>query len=582
MASSNTMTLQSNLPTIGRRQLLGGVTAIVASDTSATHAATLVHPPASVAQVPDRASLVAFQGELGQAVLLEERGRSGLFVLRDGRAPVGDELEGLSIQSGQGVRHWERQWDGVNAKPEWFGAKANVNSSLQAKVNRIAIQACFALCPRTVFEAGTYFIDSTLQFNTSFRQAIGVGPSWDGAMSGTRIISKDNSRDAVLIGTYGPQHGANDMEFENLLAGWELPRAPRGTALGTPVAWHVEHNTSCQLRKLSAYNVTIGFFFYATVYCKVISCRVYRDALFGGRNDFFIGMWVRGLPASSGFAGGNASLYVKQFSAALARPGAGFMPLLSATGILADGDFADLYLEEIETAAVAFPIVIDGEGGRNGGGNGDLHIRNVVLDQIIGDGITVRNTNELTKVQINGGYIQVVDSQRRNKGLWFQNGGGQITVANLQITGEDNSKTSIGIYLKDRPNVAISDTVIVENIAFPITAEKSCPRLSLACTINSGRLPPANHAAMTVDGASQSVFRPKITGKPGAWTAGIELLGAAHDRVAIEPTMVDPASVSPGRKVVVNGKPIGASGYYTSAGDRSREGTGISVTGIVG
>lgn len=205
-----------------------------------------------------------------------------------------------------------------------------------------------------------------------------------------------------------------------------------------------------------------------------------------------------------------------------------------------------------------------------------------MLDQVIGDGITVRNTNALTKIQIDGGYIQIVDSHQRNKGLWFQDGGGQITVSSIQITGEDTSYTSIGIYLNNRPNVAISDTVIVENIAFPVTVEKVCPRLSLGCTVNAGNLRVRGHAAVTLDGASQSLLRPKVTGPAGAWAAGIELLGPGHDRVSIDPTMVDPASVSPGRKVVINGRSVTSSGHYAPDGNRAVEGTGISVTGVVG
>lgn len=526
--------------------------------------------------------LAGLDGAIGQAALLTQPGRQGFFVLREGVGPGGDPLQGLFVRAKAG-RHWARVWDGLNAKPEWFGAMANINTTAQAAANRQAIEGCFRLCPRTAFEAGTYFVDTTVRFNTSFRQAIGIGASWEGAMSGTRIISKDNAHDAVLIGTYGPQHGANDMEFENLLAGWETPRAPTRTVLGTPVAWHVERNTSCRLHQLSAYNVTMGFFFHGTVYCRVTSCRVYRDAVFGGPNDFFRAMWVSGRPAYTGFAGGNASLYIKQFSAALARPGGGFMPLAQATGVFADGDFADLYLEEIETAGVAFPIVLDGAGGRNEGGHGDVHIRNCVLDQIIGDGVTIRNTSPYARIHIDGGYIQIIDSRQRNKGVWLENGGGYVTLANLQILGNGSDVSSIGIYLKNQPNVAVSDTVVIEGMPFPVTVEKGCARLSLDCAIGSGGLRGMGHAAVTVDGASQSVLRPKVQdqGGRGAWAAGIELLGTAHDRVSVDPTMIDPAAVSPGRKLVIGGRPVAAPGLHTGGGARTQEGTGVNVTGFV-
>ena len=62
-------------------------------------------------------------------------------------------------------------------------------------------------------------------------------------------------------------------------------------------------------------------------------------------------------------------------------------------GIYADADFADLYIQGLETSQIAFPIVLDGAGGDYAGGHGDVHIRGLVLDQIIGDGVTIRNAN---------------------------------------------------------------------------------------------------------------------------------------------------------------------------------------------
>jgi hypothetical protein len=86
-----------------------------------------------------------------------------------------------------------------------------------------------------------------------------------------------------------------------------------------------------------------------------------------------------------------------------------------------------------------------------------------------------------------------------------------------------------------------------------------------------------------VDGASQSVLRPKIHDQDsrGAWSSGIELLGTAHDRVSIDPTMVDPAAVAAGRKLVIGGRAVTAPGVYSGNGARA-DGTGVNVTGIVG
>lgn len=139
------------------------------------------------------------------------------------------------------------------------------------------------------------------------------------------------------------------------------------------------------------------------------------------------------------------------------------------SSIYADADFADLYILGLETSNIAFPIVLDGAGGDYPGGHGDVRIHSLVVDQIIGDGMTIRNANPLVKIQIDDGYIHIVDSKQRIKGLWFE---------------------------KDR-------------------VRSQYPRLSLACTLNADSLRATGHAAVTLDGVSQSLLRPKVTGRPG-------------------------------------------------------------------
>jgi hypothetical protein len=403
-----------------------------------------------------------------------------------------------------------------------------------------------------------------------------IEPPFDG---GSRIVCTDARKDVIRVGGSGPSSRPAVIRLQDVTAAWsvDLVPPPAGREGDAPAAFRVEHVLAAQLERCFALDPLIGFRFNGIINSRCINYGVTRLKRYGGGSDFVRGVWVQGRPRL--FAGGNASLYLMDGN--VTTSAGARAAFLKPIGVYADADFADLYILGLETSNIAFPIVLDGAGGDYAGGHGDVHIRSVVIDQIMGDGITIRNTNPLAKIQIDGGYIQIVDSKGRNKGLWLENGQGQITVANLQITGEDSSATSIGVYLKDRPNVAIADTVIVENIAFPITVERGCPRLSLACTINAGNLRPRGHAAVTVESASQSSLRPKITGSPEAWTAGVELLGFGHDRVAIDPTMIDPAAVSAGRKVVINGRGVTTSGHYAANGDRAPEGTGISVSGIV-
>jgi uncharacterized Zn-binding protein involved in type VI secretion len=566
---------------IGRRPLLGGLAAAAALTPGGASAdpAPGAAQMASMLQASSRAQLAALEGGIGQAALLTEQGRQGFFVLREGALPAQDPLQGLTVPSQRRGQHWARMWDGTHGLPEWFGARSGDPAA--ARDNRIALEACVALCPVTQLAAGAYYIADTFRIAVSNRTVRGATLSIEAPFDGgTRIVCTDAGKDVIRVGGTGASNRPAIIRLEEITAAWSvnLVPPPRGREGEAPSAFHVEHVLAAHLERCFALDPLIGFRFNGIINSRCINYGVTRLKRYGGASDFVRGVWVQGRPRL--FAGGNASLYLMDGN--VTTSGDARAAYYQPMGVFADADFADLYIMGLETSNIAFPIVLDGAGGNYSGGHGDVFIRNVVIDQIIGDGITIRNTNPLAKIQIDGGYIQVVDSRGRNKGLWLENGQGQITVANLQITGEDSSATSIGIYLKDRPNVAISDTVIVENIAFPVTVDRGCPRLSLGCTINAGNLRARGHAAVTVDGASQSLLRPKVTGAPGAWTAGVELLGAGHDRVSIDPTMIDPASVSAGRKVVINGKPVRATGHRAATGDPAPEGAGINVTGVVG
>jgi hypothetical protein len=569
---------------IGRRPLIGGFAAaalVPAGAASAQGSASASLDAGSMLQAPSRQALAALDAAIGQAVLLTEPGRHGFFVLREGAVPARDPLQGIAIPARGGGRHWARVWDGITGQPEWFGARANDPAA--ARSNPAAVEACIALCPVTQLSAAAYHVAETLRINVSNRVVRGailsIEPPYD---NGTRILCNDPRKDVIRVGGTGPGNRPAIIRIEEVTAAWSVDlRAPAaGRESDAPVAFRVEHVLGAELERCFALNPLVGFRFNGIINSRLTNYGVTRFKSYGGGRDFVRGVWVQGRPRQ--FAGGNASLYLTNGNVTTSgeKRAAFFQPM----GVFADADFADLYILGLETSQIAFPIVIDGAGSDFAGGHGDVHIRSLVLDQIIGDGVTIRNTNPYAKIHIDGGYIQLVDSGQRNKGIWLENGGGYITIANLQILGNGNNTTSIGIYLKNRPNVAVSDTVMIDGLPFAVTVEKGCPRLSLDCAIGSGSLRSMNHAAVTVDGASQSVLRPKIHDQDsrGAWSTGIELLGTAHDRISIDPTMVDPAAVGAGRKVVIGGRAVSAPGIYGGAGGRGEGGTGVNVTGSVG
>lgn len=500
-------------------------------------------------------------------------GRNGTFTLRVGTPPA-DALEGLYIISNTAGFYWERDWDGRTGLPEWFGAVPN-NPAID---NRGAIQSCMALCPTTQLGAKDYYVASTLYVGDYFRTLRGPTLAWDAQGHGARIVSNDASNHVVHIGgSTVTQY--NDLVVENICAVHASTPTLAASLGATPRSWNIVGVTSGTFRNLSAFNPLVGFFANCTVACRWIDCRVYRSAIYGGPNDRFVGFWNYGA-LMPGMAGGNPSAHYLRCNAsmsannlAIANPGIGFY---------ADAAFADTILDLFETSKVPFGIYFDGSGAAASNAHGDVRITNPTLDQGRGDGITVKNLKPLAKVQISGGYVQIVDNGAANKAILLKDGGGYITVDNLQITGEDTSATSGGIRVDNCPNVVVGPTTIIENIAYPADVINGCTRVRFLAQLQAGSCNSGGtRAALTVDNCSMSLFAPTISGPAGCWVTGVNMNGALSTRCTADLAMIDVGSVGGFRKLTVNGVNVTAPGFRKSDGTTgAHTDSGVDVRGF--
>jgi hypothetical protein len=531
------------------------------------------------------AGLPAVLPAAGDIAFVTDLGREGTFICRAGTAPS-DPLQGIYVPSNTANFYWEREWDNINGYPEWFGAVVNSNSGGIPAANLAALQACVVLCPVTNLQAADYWISSTWKIQTQYRTVRGEVMS-DGynTGTGTRVLSLNTAANVIQVGPDSAPSGGTSAYFrnitvENICARWVAALTPpaAGSESTAVKAWLFNYLLYCQFKNLAAWEPIIGFYFYGCVYTKFDDCVAFRSISYGGLNDFFRGFWAQGIPPI--LTGGNPSLFLNRCSASLG----GAPALVRPTGFYTNGNFADMFIDKFETAAMHTGIWIDGVGGNPGSSKLNLHIRDCILDQCSQNGIIIGTLNAMGMVTINGGYAQVNDNGATGKGIWLtgsSNNGSVSIGGGIQILSGQGT-TNYGIYVSQQSNVKVDSTVIVEDFYNPIVIDGGSERCDLRATINNPNTGNALSAAVFINSAVECYIAPSIDGKSNAFAQGVFSDGTLLDRSTIDPTMFNSATIGGGAvdKVQINSVQITSPDYYTTAGVSGTSGAGVFVTGI--
>jgi len=531
------------------------------------------------------ANLPSVPPAAGDVTFVTDTGREGLFVCRAGTAPS-DPLQGIYVASNTANFYWERQWDNINGYPEWFGAVVNSTSSGIPAANLAALQACVALCPVTNLQPEDYWISSTWKIQTQYRTVRGQVLS-DGynTGTGTRVLSVNGAADVIQVGPDSAPSGGTSFYFRNITveyicARWGVALAPpsAGNESTAVKAWLVQYVLNCQIKNCTAWEPIIGFYFYGCVYTKVDDCATFRSITYGGTNDFFRGFWAQGAPPI--LAGGNPSLYLIRCNVAIGAAPA----LVNPTGIFINANFSDIFVDAFESSQVANGIIVDGAGGAAAAGKLNLHIRDCVLDQCNGDGISIFALNPAGMVTVNGGYVQVNDTGAARKGIFVSGGVNQGSVSiggGIQIVSGVGT-TNNGVYISQQSNVKIDSTVIIEDFYIPVNIDGGSVNIDVAATINNPNTGTGTSPAININAAERVRVTCSVDGKNNAFAQGVSSVGTALDKASIDPTLFDPAAISGGaaNKVQINSVQITSPGYYTTAGASGTSGAGVFVTGI--
>jgi len=392
--------------------------------------------------------------------------RQGLFRCRAGSSPVSDPLEGLYITSNTAGFFWERQWDGVYGRPEWFGAQVNV----KAADCQPAISNCHRLCPVTQLSEATYYTYDTVKADEENHGFSGVASSTLG--SGSTICLTGANVVAATVFEIGSGNSSshvgwqshNDFNVARDCTGQAQPReSPTGDPIDGTKGIVVYGANNTVINRVRSFDSPIGMHVLDTVACDISRVDCACANIPAGMHIVFHLIGKYG--ASGGYIGSNASLYCERLT--------GFDKNSPASSIFIKlfGKPGDTWLYRPETGGVDFGIIIEGldQNGNimSGAGNQDIKIRSPILDQVSNTGILISGMNSSAAVGVSDAYVYANGAATCLTVRDIEGGSVSITGDN-QLLGDGNST---GVYVANTRGVNIGEETLLRDHLKPLVVE---------------------------------------------------------------------------------------------------------------
>lgn len=416
-----------------RRDLIGSAgLAILALGlpTAATRAT-----PAVVANSRRAAAAMAASMADGAIISLNEGRRSGFFEVMSGTAPR-DPLEGLYIQ-GSG-KYLARRWDGMNARPEWFGAALDDG----AVDSYPGIAACIALTGMCTLGKGLYHCSrSPLANLPAYAVVRGQGALHSGIIVShptDHLISQRGTHPGSYIG------GANLQGFG--ISRSVAPTVPAAAANDKTVAHgiHMFMVSNPIIRHVYTYNNLVEC--YAN---NVLSMDF--DTIRGLNLNSTVlarwyGLWIDGVSAIGSFGGPSQNP-----SARIHKINMGGGSAAQSWGYYLQGSLQDLWISEMEASSCSKEIFVDCGSGHK---CSDVRLDHAVCDGYHTNGIHIRNVPQGSSLMVTepwvagragatGAGIRI----ERSHGITIANGSGDGVLSPgvnmLEVTDSSNLAISI-------------------------------------------------------------------------------------------------------------------------------------------
>jgi hypothetical protein len=391
--------------------------------------------PAEVVNSRLAAAAMAASMADGAILSLNEGRRSGFFEVFTGTAPS-DPLEGLYIQ-GSG-KYLARRWDGINAKPEWFGAAIDDG----AVDSYPGIAACITLTGMCALSKGIYYCSrSPLAGLPAYAVVKGQG-----ALHSAIIVSHPTDHLISQRGTLpgGYVGGANLQGFG--ISRGVAPTVPAFSADDKAAAHgiHMFMVSNPIIKDIYTYNNLVEC--YAN---NVLSMDF--DTIRGLNLNSTVlarwyGLWIDGVSAIGSFGGPSQNP-----SARIHKINMGGGSAAQSYGYYLQGSLQDLWINEMEASSCTKEVFVDCGSGH---ACGDVRLDHVVCDGYMTNGIHIKDVPQGSSLMITepwvagkagatGAGIKIESSH----GIAISNGSGDgilsIGVNMLEVTNSSNLRIFI-------------------------------------------------------------------------------------------------------------------------------------------
>ena len=498
---------------------------------------------------------------------VHDAGREGHFICRAGTAPVVDTYNGLYVTSNTASFYWERLWDNVHGRPEWFGVVRN--SSGAASANDVRLAACLALVPKTMLSGGDYWVSTTIKMTRAHCKLYGMGSKYtDSIAEVSRIITTSNS---ATILQQGPD--TQPATINLMPQGIEVHDVYLSRSVAPLISSNCRGLLSRWVLNAVAKNVKtnanmIGFEQNGTVHTFIVDCESVRDtAGSGAGTDYFVGHYANG-GGTIGAAGGNASLYIVDCTA-----GCNYGPLQTATGSIgfkADQDFTDVWYWNPETTNF---YIAQGVYGNDSGSlvfsNTDFLIDHAIHDQFKQAGIYVSDVATAGSVEIEKPYFGPSTSARA--AYWVNSSQGVVTLRGGQFVMGGAPLVQPIILSSSRGCDVLGYPIILEaGNNYPIcgAGDITDARIEIFAknpTVSAG-------AIVQLSGTCTNVQAyPKSSGKSAAFQYGIQVLGTPTNST-FNVSGLNSSSMQATNRQLDLGGPITTAGYISGSTTNLAEG----------
>lgn len=506
---------------------------------------------ANVAYVTSRTEMAALPNPgQGISVYLNEGGRSGWFRSVSGSPPVTDTLQGLYVVSNTAGYYFARDWNGTDARPEWFGAV--IDSTANRAANVAALNACASICPVTMLSAGTYYTNAVWRISTSYRSVKGAGRD-------KSVISIDSATAHVLH--VGGTLSSYYLERPRL-QGFTLTRSVAATV---PVdtnddatqghGLHMDMTSNAVVQEIDTSANLVG------IYWANALSPLWQDSfdLMTGTGARCYSYMVDG--TATGGIGFPSLIVFRAFD--LRQSNAGSSAL--SRGLLVLGSYTDMQIDRVETAGVHNGLLCLG-------GGGNAHFNSHWHDAFKADGIKIDKTGAS-----GGENITLVDCYcapgvgATGQPITIVNGQ-NIQIIGAQITsfpGGGNGK--IGVLFDTCINCTFSGMVVNHSTGVRLA---TC----YGCSVEAGvvKFTGTGTDGIKVQGGYANRVAAQIIGVSGSvgFDTGVAIASSGGNEINV--SCVLDSTVT--NRVTIGGTPVATAGNAATANFILRPGAAFTTT----